>query len=266
MNRMAWHYTTGIAAVDIMRSVTIRPATGGIAATEKPVVWFSTNPHWEHAARIMPPTAAVLAICINLLSIAHTLWDERFGRPLWSMLGLIIPGVLLYNVFHGRDWARVILLVLALWTNTSLLKPSYWSFLDDYFFDHTQHHFFIPSEVIWPLVTSIAQLGAAVLLFSRNAGPWFRRGLQPGPGENGARSHQNSKWSDCKVFVHSYWSAPCFTRSTALESLYLAVTRRSLGSRGGYMRAVQRGFSLPLVSSSVRFGIFSLGRTNKPFS
>ena len=47
---MAWHYTTGTAAVGIMRSFTIRPATAGIEATEEPVVWFSTNPHWEHSA------------------------------------------------------------------------------------------------------------------------------------------------------------------------------------------------------------------------
>jgi hypothetical protein len=47
---MAWHYTTGTAAVGIMRDFTIRPATAGIAATEEAVVWFSTNPHWEHSA------------------------------------------------------------------------------------------------------------------------------------------------------------------------------------------------------------------------
>jgi hypothetical protein len=79
------------------------------------------------------------------------------------------------------------------------------------FFDNTQHHVVTPSEVIRPLITCIAQLGAAALLFSKNARPWFRKDLQPGPDEDGARSHRNSEWGDCKALSDPP-SRRCFLR------------------------------------------------------
>jgi hypothetical protein len=79
---MAWHYTTGTAAVAIMRGFTIRPATAGIEATEEPVVWFSTNPHWEHSANksLKDPDGRV-----RRLGFAETVsvgrGAGRFGMP-----------------------------------------------------------------------------------------------------------------------------------------------------------------------------------------
>ena len=82
MKPMAWHYTTGTAAVAIMRGFTIRPATAGIEATEEPVVWFSTNPHWEHSANksLKDPDGRV-----RRLGFAETVsvgrGAGRFGMP-----------------------------------------------------------------------------------------------------------------------------------------------------------------------------------------
>ena len=45
-----WHYTTGHRFVEIVRSGEIIPATANVPAHERPVVWFSTDPHWEPTA------------------------------------------------------------------------------------------------------------------------------------------------------------------------------------------------------------------------
>ena len=44
---MAWHYTSVIAAVSILKTGIIRRSEGLIYIKEKPVVWFSTEPDWE---------------------------------------------------------------------------------------------------------------------------------------------------------------------------------------------------------------------------
>lgn len=44
---MAWHYTSVIAAVSILKTGVIRRAEDFIHIKEKPVVWFSTEPDWE---------------------------------------------------------------------------------------------------------------------------------------------------------------------------------------------------------------------------
>jgi len=46
----AWHYTTAAKLAAILRSGQLRPATAGVPASERPVVWFSTEPDWEPTA------------------------------------------------------------------------------------------------------------------------------------------------------------------------------------------------------------------------
>jgi hypothetical protein len=43
-----WHYTTIIALDKIIESGSINLANKSIALNEKPAVWFSSNPEWEH--------------------------------------------------------------------------------------------------------------------------------------------------------------------------------------------------------------------------
>jgi hypothetical protein len=48
-----WHYTVGVHLPGIMRSGEIRCATAFVPESEKPLVWFSTNPLWEETANKM---------------------------------------------------------------------------------------------------------------------------------------------------------------------------------------------------------------------
>ena len=48
---MAWHYTTGEKFAGILRAGCIQPATANVPEHERPVVWFSLNPHFEETAR-----------------------------------------------------------------------------------------------------------------------------------------------------------------------------------------------------------------------
>jgi hypothetical protein len=48
--KYAWHYTIGLRASKILADGTIMPATAGVPAHERPVVWFSTRQHWEPTA------------------------------------------------------------------------------------------------------------------------------------------------------------------------------------------------------------------------
>lgn len=45
-----WHYTVGERLWSILRDKIIKPATAGVPAGERPVVWFTTNPAWEPTA------------------------------------------------------------------------------------------------------------------------------------------------------------------------------------------------------------------------
>jgi hypothetical protein len=45
-----WHYTTGQCFLQIVEDGIIKPAITGVPTHEKPIVWFSTNPHWENTA------------------------------------------------------------------------------------------------------------------------------------------------------------------------------------------------------------------------
>lgn len=49
-DRLAWHYTTGHCASQILQSGVILPATGGVPRHEIPAVWFSLNQCWEPTA------------------------------------------------------------------------------------------------------------------------------------------------------------------------------------------------------------------------
>jgi hypothetical protein len=48
--KMAWHYTTGHCARQIVQSEVILPATEGVPWNERPAVWFSTRQDWEPTA------------------------------------------------------------------------------------------------------------------------------------------------------------------------------------------------------------------------
>jgi len=47
---LAWHYTVGARLVAILESESLKPATAGIGAGERPVVWFSLNQTFEPTA------------------------------------------------------------------------------------------------------------------------------------------------------------------------------------------------------------------------
>ena len=85
---MAWHYTTADRLPSIQSSGLLLPATAGIAATERPVTWFSLHPHFEPTALkglIDPATGRrrtatfeeMLALCGGL---------ARFGMPARALL------------------------------------------------------------------------------------------------------------------------------------------------------------------------------------
>jgi hypothetical protein len=45
-----WHYTVGVHLPSIVSDGEIRVATAFVSDHELPVVWCSTNPHWEQTA------------------------------------------------------------------------------------------------------------------------------------------------------------------------------------------------------------------------
>ncbi|OEZ83366.1 hypothetical protein JAB6_29430 [Janthinobacterium sp. HH104] len=47
---IAWHYTTGQKFALIQKNGVLRPAHIGVLASERPVIWFSTNPVFEPTA------------------------------------------------------------------------------------------------------------------------------------------------------------------------------------------------------------------------
>lgn len=49
-DRIAWHYTSGQCAIQIVQSEVILPATENVPRGEKPAVWFSLNQSWEPTA------------------------------------------------------------------------------------------------------------------------------------------------------------------------------------------------------------------------
>jgi len=47
---LLWHYTKGVHLAKILADGFIRPATAFVDPGEKPIVWFSTDQHWEPTA------------------------------------------------------------------------------------------------------------------------------------------------------------------------------------------------------------------------
>jgi hypothetical protein len=52
--RVLWHYTTQHKLERILEHGAILPATAGVGADEKPVVWFSSRASWEPSATKAP--------------------------------------------------------------------------------------------------------------------------------------------------------------------------------------------------------------------
>lgn len=50
-NLKLWHYTVFINLQKIVEAGYIQPATMYVGVTEKPVVWLSSNKHWEQTVR-----------------------------------------------------------------------------------------------------------------------------------------------------------------------------------------------------------------------
>jgi hypothetical protein len=48
--KIAWHYTVGSRAKDILESGKIRPATANVPSNERPAVWFTVRDDWEPTA------------------------------------------------------------------------------------------------------------------------------------------------------------------------------------------------------------------------
>jgi hypothetical protein len=46
---LLWHYTIGYHLPEIIRTGAILPSIEFVPATERPVVWFSSNQEWEHS-------------------------------------------------------------------------------------------------------------------------------------------------------------------------------------------------------------------------
>ena len=51
--KTAWHYTTGQKAKLILEIGELKPTGAFIDSKEKPILWFSTNEHWEQTANKM---------------------------------------------------------------------------------------------------------------------------------------------------------------------------------------------------------------------
>ena len=68
----AWHYTISDRAWSIFSDGLIKPATAGVYHPEKPVVWFSTQQHWE-------PTANKVAV-LRGGSMVHMTTKQMFDE------------------------------------------------------------------------------------------------------------------------------------------------------------------------------------------
>jgi hypothetical protein len=83
----AWHYTTGEKFAQICESGFLLPAHVGVSPPEKPILWFSTAPHWEE-------TACKFIVGENGAPIRQTMLDTRrlgmglvrFGCPVSDLM------------------------------------------------------------------------------------------------------------------------------------------------------------------------------------
>ena len=67
---LVWHYSKGIHLTDIIKSGKLLPATAGVPAPEKPVLWFTSSP-------VYPPSA-----CPGELVDPESMRTRRVGRKL----------------------------------------------------------------------------------------------------------------------------------------------------------------------------------------
>ena len=77
----AWHYTISDRAWLIFQDGLIKPATAGVRHPEKPVVWFSTQQHWEPTANKMAYTTSGELIHMSTKMMFQEVGGElfRFG-------------------------------------------------------------------------------------------------------------------------------------------------------------------------------------------
>ncbi len=64
LNKRLWHYTIGAKLSAIWYSGEIRPATAGVPAGERPIVWFSFNQEWEITANksLLTPDGKIVSL------------------------------------------------------------------------------------------------------------------------------------------------------------------------------------------------------------
>jgi hypothetical protein len=82
-NAVAWHYTTGNKASQILQSGYLNPATGFVSPPERPILWFSSNQFWEATANkgIMQLNGVQRAATLEEMA-ARAGGLVRFGCPL----------------------------------------------------------------------------------------------------------------------------------------------------------------------------------------
>lgn len=106
--RMAWHYTTGTRAAQILRAGTITPAALDEHGASIPVVWFSLRQHWEPIANEALKAADG---AVSRLSFEETCargqgaW--RFGLPAAQLLSWRdLQRSAAWSREQGRAWER----------------------------------------------------------------------------------------------------------------------------------------------------------------
>lgn len=63
---LLWHYTIGHWLRLIVADGIIKTATAGVPEGERPIVWFSKNPHWEQTANKALPRVDGHIVCPNM--------------------------------------------------------------------------------------------------------------------------------------------------------------------------------------------------------
>ena len=85
--RMAWHYTTGEKAAEILRSGTLAPMTLEQHGAATPVLWFSLRQHWEPIANEeLKPTHGSTTRLSFEETVARGQGAWRFGVPAVELL------------------------------------------------------------------------------------------------------------------------------------------------------------------------------------
>lgn len=85
--KIAWHYTTGQKAIQILESAELRPTDNYIEQKEKPILWFSTNQHWELSANkmLLLPNGSLRGLSMEEMG-GYGCGLFRFGIPFDKVL------------------------------------------------------------------------------------------------------------------------------------------------------------------------------------